>query len=151
MPLQNPADRPLILWFRRDLRQDDHPMLAAAAATGRPLIPVFVLDPETEAVGAAAKWRWGLGIDRFARDLAAAGSRMTLRRGAALDQLTALIAETGAVGVWWSRLYDPAAVARDSAVKAALKDAGLAARSFGGHVLVEPWDLATATGGPYRV
>ena len=151
MPLQNPDDRPLILWFRRDLRRDDHPMLAAAVATGRPLIPVFLLEPETGAVGAAARWRWGLGIDRFARDLAAAGSRMTLRRGAALDQLTALIAETGAVGVWWSRLYDPASVARDSAVKAALKDAGLEARSFGGHVLVEPWDLATGQGGPYRV
>ena len=36
---------PLILWSRRDLRLSDHPMLAAARATGRPLVPVFVLDP----------------------------------------------------------------------------------------------------------
>ncbi len=48
-------DRPLILWFRRDLRLADQPMLAAAVATERPLVPVFVLDPETEALGAAAK------------------------------------------------------------------------------------------------
>ena len=151
MSLQNPDDRPLILWFRRDLRRDDHPMLAAAVATGRPLIPVFVLDPEAMATGAAAKWRWGLAVERFGQDLAEAGSRMILRRGPALDQLNALIAETGAAGVWWSRLYDPASVARDTAVKVALKEAGHEAKSFHGHVLVEPWDLATGQGGPYRV
>jgi deoxyribodipyrimidine photo-lyase len=53
---------PLILWFRRDLRLDDHPILAAAVAQGRPLIPVFILDPETEAQGAAARWRLGLAV-----------------------------------------------------------------------------------------
>ena len=30
-------DTPLILWFRRDLRLDDHPMLTAAAATVSPM------------------------------------------------------------------------------------------------------------------
>ena len=48
-------DKPLILWFRRDLRLSDHPMLSQAVATGRRLIPVFILDPETEAIGAAPK------------------------------------------------------------------------------------------------
>nr|HMS96973.1 deoxyribodipyrimidine photo-lyase [Tabrizicola sp.] len=33
---------PLILWFRRDLRLADQPMLAAAVASGRPLMPVFI-------------------------------------------------------------------------------------------------------------
>lgn len=72
---------PLILWFRRDLRLGDHPMLAAAVASGRPLLPVFVLDAETEALGAAAKWRLGLGLARFAGTLAGIGSRLILRRG----------------------------------------------------------------------
>ena len=45
------SDRPLSLWFRRDLRLGDQPMLSAAVALGRPLLPVFVLDPETEALG----------------------------------------------------------------------------------------------------
>ena len=142
---------PLILWFRRDLRCDDHPMLAAAAATGRPLIPLFVLDPEAEAIGAAPKWRLGLAVARFGATLAQAGSRLTLRRGAALPHLQALVAETGAAGVWWSRLYDPASVARDRDVKSALKRAGLDARSFHGLVLCEPWEITTREGGPYRV
>jgi deoxyribodipyrimidine photo-lyase len=150
--MPDPAgDAPLILWFRRDLRLDDHPMLRAAAATGRPLLAVFVLDPETEALGAAAKGRLGLSVAAFAKALKGTGLTLVLRRGAALPTLAALLAETDAAGVWWSRLYDPAARSRDSAVKAALKAAGHEARSFAGHLLAEPWEVMTGQGGPYRV
>ena len=145
------TDTPLILWFRRDLRLTDHPMLAQAAATGRPVIPVFILDPETEGLGAAPKWRLGLGIAEFAKALEALGARLILRRGAALDVLQRLMAETGATGVWWSRLYDPASVARDTGVKASLKAAGHEAQSFSGHLLFEPWTVTTGQGGFYRV
>ena len=145
------TDKPLILWFRRDLRLSDHPMIAHAVATGRPLVPVFILDPETEAAGAAAKWRLGLGVAAFATALQGVHSRLILRRGPALTVLQALIAETGASGVMWQRLYDPAAVARDTAVKAALLAAGVAADSFDGHLLFEPWTVQTGQGGYYKV
>ena len=145
------SETPLILWFRRDLRLGDHPMLAAAVATGRPLMPVFVLDPETEAIGAAPKWRLGLAVEAYARSLERIGLRLLLRRGSALSALEELVAETGAGGVWWSRLYDPASVARDAGVKAALKARGLEARSFAGHLLHEPWAVETGQGGFYRV
>ena len=142
---------PLILWFRRDLRLDDLPMLSAALATGRPLIPVFILDPETEALGAAPKWRLGLGVEAFARRLEAAGSRLVLRRGPAAAVLMALVEETGAAGVMWSRLYDPASKARDMGVKSALRARGLLAESHAGHLLHEPWTVQTGQGGFYRV
>lgn len=146
---------PVLLWFRRDLRLHDHAALtaalAAAQAGGGAVIPVFVLDPETEALGAAAKWRLGESLAALARDLAARGSRLILRRGPALDVLRALITETGAGAVQWSRLYDPPARARDTAVKAALRAAGIAAQSHPGHLLFEPWEVETKTGGPYRV
>ncbi len=126
-------------------------MLTLAAASARPVIPVFILDPETEALGAAAKWRLGLGIAAFLQSLEGLGSRLILRRGAALPVLQALVAETGAAGVHWSRLYDPASVARDTAVKAALKAAGAEAVSHAGHLLHEPWSVETGAGGFYRV
>jgi deoxyribodipyrimidine photo-lyase len=145
------TETPLILWFRRDLRLGDQPMLSAAVATGRPLLPVFVLDPETEAIGAAPKWRLGLAVSAFAEALERIGLPLILRRGAALSVLERLVAETGAGGVWWSRLYDPASVARDTGVKAALKGRGLEARSFAGHLLHEPWAVETGGGGYYKV
>ena len=145
------TDTPLILWFRRDLRLTDHPMLSAALATKQPLIPLFILDPETEALGAAAQWRLGLAVERFAATLSAMGSRLILRRGPAQAVLDQVIAETGAAGVLWSRLYDPASRGRDEAVKAGLKARGLLAHSHPGHLLHEPWTIATGQGGAFKV
>ncbi|WP_127109731.1 cryptochrome/photolyase family protein [Pararhodobacter zhoushanensis] len=142
---------PLILWFRRDLRLDDNPMLAAAAATGRPLIPVFIADGSVTGIGAAARWRMGEAVESFGTRLAGQGSRMILRRGPALPVLLELISQTGASGVWWTRLYDPFSRERDTDIKDYLKSQGLEARSFHGHTLAEPWDVATQTGGPYKV
>ena len=142
---------PILLWFRRDLRLADHPALTAACETGRPVIPVFIHDESVEALGAAPKMRIGAGVGVLADTLAAKGSKLILRRGKALEVLQTLIAETGAGAVWWTRCYDPEAVARDRAVKAALKDAGVDARSFGGHLMFEPWTVETGTGGFYKV
>jgi deoxyribodipyrimidine photo-lyase len=142
--------RPRIFWFRRDLRLGDNPGLQAAAEGG-PVLPVFVLDPETEAQGAAPLWRLGLSVERLARELKAAGSRLVLRRGAALETLRALVRETGAEAVHWTRYYTPESVARDKGVKAGLEADGVAARSHAGLLLHEPWDVETKAGGPFRV
>jgi deoxyribodipyrimidine photo-lyase len=142
---------PIILWFRRDFRLADNPMLAAAVATGRPLIPVAICDEQVEAIGAAPKWRWGAAVGAFTARLEAICSRLILRRGRAQDALDRLIAETGATAVWWGRLYDPASKARDTAVKASLRAQGIDAQSFPGFLLHEPWTVATGQGGFYRV
>ena len=145
------ADKPLILWFRRDLRLSDHPMLSAALASGRPLVPVFILDDETDALGAAPKFRLGLALAQFAVRLEAMGSRLILRRGDALQVLEALVGEVGASGVMWSRAYDAPSRARDQSVKSALRARGLIAQSHPGALLFEPWEVETGQGGPYRV
>ena len=143
---------PILIWLRRDLRLSDHPAFDAACATGRPVVPVYILDTQAAALGAAPEFRLGLGLGHFAQTLAAQGSRLIFRRGAgALDALTALIKETGAGAVYWSRQYEPDAVARDTQVKAALKERGIEARSFGGHLMFEPWTVETKTGGYYKV
>ena len=145
------SKRPVLWWVRRDMRLDDNPGLAAMAASGRPVIPVFVLDPETEAIGAAALWRMGLGIQAYGDTLHQIGSRLVLRRGPALEVLLALIAETGAEAVHWGRLYDPTSRARDTAIKAHLRTQGIEAYSHPGHLLWEPWEVETAQGGFFRV
>ena len=43
-----------LLWFRRDLRIDDHPALAAAAVAGE-VVPVFVVDPRLVASSGAPR------------------------------------------------------------------------------------------------
>jgi len=142
---------PVILWFRRDLRLSDHPALRAACESERPLIPLFILDDLAEGLGAAPKWRLGEGLAALQAHLERLGSRLILRRGPALEVLEALIDETGAGAVHWTRAYDPQAQARDTTAKSTLKAKGIAARSFPGHLLFEPWTVETKTGGYYRV
>ncbi|MET4127068.1 deoxyribodipyrimidine photo-lyase [Roseovarius sp. MBR-6] len=140
-----------LLWLRRDLRLGDHPALLAACAGGGPVVPVFIHDESVSALGAAAKWRLGLSLASLARELEARGSRLILRRGAARDVLLALAEELDAAAVHWSRLYDPETIARDSAIKTALKARGIEAQSHNSHLLFEPWTVETGTGGFYRV
>ena len=142
---------PVIFWTRRDFRLSDNPALSAACASGAPVIPVFICDEVVEAHGAAPKWRLGLGAEAFSKRLSGLGSGLVFRRGRALEQLRALMAETGAREVHWNRLYDPDSRARDEGVKAGLKADGFEAVSHAGHVLHEPWTVETGTGGFYRV
>jgi deoxyribodipyrimidine photo-lyase len=145
------TDRPILLWFRRDLRLADNPMLAEAAKSGRPVVPVFLYDEAVEALGAAARWRTGLAVAAFAEALEAKGLRLILRRGAAQSALSELVAETGAGSVWWGRGYDPAYIPRDTAIKAALREKGIDVASHAGFLLFEPWDVASGSGRFYRV
>lgn len=149
--MNTPLGGPVLVWFRRDFRVSDHAALSAAAAQGRTVIPVFIHDRISDSLGAAPKWRLGQALRVFDATLRQQGSRLILRRGDALAQLRALAAETGATAVYWSRLYDPDSVARDSAVKKALREDGIEARSFGGHLMFEPWTVQTKTGGFYKV
>jgi deoxyribodipyrimidine photo-lyase len=144
--------RPTLLWLRRDLRVADHPGWEAALALGGPVIPVFVLDPVIERTyGAAPRWRLERALEAHAEALAARGSRLVLRRGPALEALRALVAETGAGRVVWSRQYEREARARDTEVKAALKADGVEAVSVNSALLFEPWTVETTEGSYYKV
>ncbi|KAB7616141.1 deoxyribodipyrimidine photo-lyase [Amylibacter sp. SFDW26] len=142
---------PIILWLRRDLRLSDHPALYTAVQTGRPIIPVWIHDECVETLGAAPKWRMGLSVKQFATTLENMGSKLILRRGKAVDVLKGLVKETGATTVYWSRAYDLDAIERDTAVKTSLREMGLKADSFKGHLLFEPWVAQTKAGGFFKV
>ena len=142
---------PILLWLRRDLRLTDNSALHAAHQTGRPVIPVFIHDDIVAATPDCPKWRWGLSIADFAGRLSQIGGRLILRRGDPLEVLRALIDETGADSVHWSRLYHPDSIARDKRVKEGLKADGIAVTSHPGHTLFEPWTVETKTGGFYKV
>ncbi|KAA2317152.1 deoxyribodipyrimidine photo-lyase [Pseudooceanicola sediminis] len=143
--------KPTLLWLRRDLRLTDHPALNAALARGGPVIAVFIQDDSVTGLGAAAKFRLGLGLAALAETLRAQGQRLILRRGPAREVLEELLAQTGADAVYWSRLYDPQAIERDSRIKSALRDNGVEAQSFSGHLLFEPWEVETGQGSYYKV
>ncbi|TVR03992.1 MAG: deoxyribodipyrimidine photo-lyase [Deltaproteobacteria bacterium] len=143
-----------IVWFRGDLRLDDHPALCAGVKRGA-VLPLYVLEPCDAAggwpPGGASRWWLHHSLASLSSDLERLGSPLVLRRGRALEVLEDVVGSSGATAVFWNRRYDPAGVAVDRGVKAALKARGLEVRSFRGGVLWEPWEVETKGGDPYRV
>ncbi len=149
-----PSENPVIVWFRQDLRLADNPALAAAVVSGRPILPLYILDedsPDMRQLGGASRWWLHHSLDSLSSDLRDRGLQLVLRRGAAAVELARLIDEVNAVEVVWNRCYEPGSIARDTAVKAMLREAGVEAESFNGSLLIEPWEIETGQGGPYKV
>ena len=142
---------PVIVWLRRDLRLADNPALHAAAATGRPVLPVFVLDERGDWAPGAASRIWLRGsLEALATDFAGLGAPLTLRRGASEAVLPALAAETGAAAIYWNRNWEPEGVARGKRVHDALP-ASCRSRAFNDRLLFLPESIRTRAGGPFRV
>lgn len=146
------ADDPVILWFRNDLRLADNPALHAATRQSEKVIPVFI-DDETNGrpLGSAAKWWRAASLSALDADIRARGSSLLFFAGETIAILDRLVKETGAKSVYWSRSYDPATIERDKSLKSHFINQGIDAKSFAGHLLFEPWEISTKSGGPFKV
>ena len=145
---------PTIVWFRHDLRLDDHPALHAAVVSGGPIIPVYIWAPQEEgdwAPGDASCWWLRQSLASLDLALRQRGSRLVLRQGESLSTLVGMARETGAGAVLWHQRYEPAAMARDATIACALRRPGLTAITFNTSVLFEPNDVCTHQGTPFRV
>lgn len=139
----------VIWWARRDLRLHDNDALKAALAHGGQVVPVFVLDPALLAAADVSEARVAFlfgGLRALDADLRIRGSRLIVRRGEPLAELSQLAAETGAEAIYTEADPWPYGRRRDAAVAAALPlhlTTGLT---------VHPVDLVRkADGGPYTV
>ncbi|WP_462320940.1 cryptochrome/photolyase family protein [Halochromatium sp.] len=143
-----------LVWLRRDLRLGDNPALAAALEHCERVIPVYLHAPDEEALwqpGAASRWWQHQSLSALDQCLRGLGSGLIIRRGESLANLRQLVRETGATAVHWNRCYEPAVIARDSAIKQALRAEGVSCTSHNAALLSEPWCLKTGHGEPYRV
>ncbi len=118
------------------------------------MVPVFVFDPGGEAPwapGGASRWWLHHSLEALGASLAARGSRLILARGETAAVLAGLARSTGADTVFWNRAYEPAAIARERTVAAALARVGVATRVSPGSLLFEPDAVANREGGPFQV
>jgi deoxyribodipyrimidine photo-lyase len=136
-------------WARRDLRLTDNQALAAALLHADQVIPVFVLDPALlQADWAGAKrvaFMLG-GLRELDRSLRARKSYLVVRHGDPLEELGALLAETGAEVVFAEEDVWPYGARRDARIAEALP------LHMTGGLTVHPSDaVLKADGAPYTV
>jgi deoxyribodipyrimidine photo-lyase len=139
----------VIVWLRRDLRLRDQAAFVAAAASERPVIPVYVLDDDTpkhRRMGAASRWWLHHSLTRLDADLRAMGSQLVLRRGKSHEALSAIRRETGARTVHAIRHYEPWWRNAEKAVGKALD-----LRLHDGNYLSRPGSVLTGAGQPYKI
>lgn len=130
----------------------------AASNAGLPVVCLYVRDwtsTNTRPPGGARQWWLNSSlsslnaslIDRF-------GGGITLKtsdeRGA-VGAIEDLLKDCDIAGVFWNRRYSPHDVEADKSLKEWLKAKDIAAESFNGHLLKEPWTVCTKDGRPYRV
>ncbi len=140
-----------IVWLRRDLRLADNPALSQAATEHTRILPVYIHAPDEEAPwepGAASRWWLHHALADLATQL---DGRLLIRRGPSLEALQTLVAESGAAAVYWNRLYEPAAIARDTVIKEALRHADVGVASGNAGLLFEPWTVHNRQSKPFRV
>ena len=124
-----------IVWFRRDLRLSDNPALYNATQNGKPIIPLFILDENTNSAGAAFKWRLGLSLESLSLDLQRYNSKLILRKGAPLNVLKELKSILGDINIFWNRLYDENSINRDTEIKSYFQSQEVSVTSTEGMLL----------------
>lgn len=145
--------RPVVMWFRQDLRLADNAALRAAAEAG-PLICLYVLDdatPRDWAWGGASRWWLHKSLERLTAALARHRLTLILRQGQADKVIADVLAETKAEALYFTRDYAPWSGALEKRIKAAVEKHGAACHRYGGFLLHEPEAIRTGQGEPYKV
>ena len=144
---------PILVWFRRDLRTSDNPALNAAAKSGAPVIPLYILNnkPVPWHPGGASSWWLEGSLTKLDEDLTLINSRLILRCGDPKKILLELAKTTCAQALYFTRLYEPNAVNEEKSVAACFSKVGLDCRRFGGTVLFEPEEITSKSGKPFKV
>lgn len=147
-----------LVWFRRDLRVQDHPALHQALRQCAQVHCVFVFDTDildalpradrrVEFIQAAL-----LELDQQLRTLSGhAAGGLIVRHASARTEIPALAQALGADAVFTHHDDEPAALARDAEVRTALTLQCRAMHTFQDHSIFERTELLTQGGTPYTV
>jgi deoxyribodipyrimidine photo-lyase len=146
------GDRPVIVWFRRDLRLADNPALLHAYRLDAPVLPVYADDRQHGdpwAPGSAGRWWLRQSLERLAERLALLGAPLTSMTGPADEALPTLARSVGAGAVLWNRLWEPFSRDLERRLAGALERDGVEWRSFNAALLFEPEGEVSSTGRPF--
>ena len=140
---------PTVLWFRRDLRLDDHPALLAAAAENTDVLGVFVSD-DVPLLASGAPRRVFLAGALAALSKSMNG-RLLVVHGRPDSVIPRVASAIGASAVHASADYGPYGRRRDEKVSNALRDKDIDWVTTGSPYAVAPGRVRKPDGSPYAV
>jgi deoxyribodipyrimidine photo-lyase len=150
-----------LVWFRRDLRADDHAALHHALRQSRQVFCAFVFDREqldalprrdrrVEFIRASL-----VSLDGQLRELGLAqgteGVGLIVRHGTPVDEIARLASALHVQAVYANHDDDPQALARDARVRGTLAAQGVLFTTSKDHVVFERSEVLSAGATPYSV
>ena len=134
------------MWFRRDLRINDHPALLAAIESSDQVIPLFILDKQQiDEAGSKLLAYMSQSLRKLDESL---GNRLHIIEGDQVEVLSALIKKYGVEQVHISDEYERYGATRDARVEAA----GISLVRTGSPYAVTPGRVVKPSDGtPYKV
>jgi deoxyribodipyrimidine photo-lyase len=139
------SSRTALVWLRRDLRLRDNPALRHACDHADKVFLVYIHSPEEEGEwthASASRWWLHYSLQALSDELKSMDGHLIIREGKSAATLHALIEETGATLVTWNRLYEPAAIARDAALKKELREQDIEVESCNGSSMAKNYPFA---------
>ena len=140
-----------VMWFRRDLRLQDHPALleAANSAEGSGVVGLFVIDPEFfEPAGTVMR---AYQLDALAALNASMHGNLYIRIGDPRVVVPEVATRVGATSVHISADFEPAGHTRDIHIEQLLGKAGVSLVRTGSPYAVAPGRVLKDDGTAYRV
>jgi deoxyribodipyrimidine photo-lyase len=144
---------PVVVVYHRDLRVHDHPALAEAARTGRPVVPVFVVDKRLFSSPRSANRAAFLveSLIDLRRSLQRMAGQLYVRVGDPVDEVMKVAAHTGAETVHVGEDVTPLARRRQDRLGEACRKERLELSVFPGTMVVPAGDILPAGADHYRV
>lgn len=147
-------EKVILMWFRRDLRVEDNAALWHAAKTSAPVLPLFIVDKklisELPSDGAVFDFQAAC-LEELSEALRQLGAELCIRYGNPLEIFREFFEKLPIMAIYYNRDYEPYARKRDEAVEGLAKKYGISVYSFKDLVLVEPWEILTLEGNPFRI
>ena len=143
--------KPIIYLFYRDLRLKDNIALARAIETGRPIVPVYIHDPNAPSYllkDSVSEWWLFKSLKKLDQSLRELNSKLIFRRGNREEVLKKLIKVTDSEAIYLSRRYSDWENTEDQLLSNKLS---IPFRRFKGYLLSEPEELRTKSGNAYKV
>ena len=143
-----------VFWFRRDLRLNDNAALYHALNSGKPVLPIFIFDPEIlkelPEKDARVTFIYAL-LNQINQKLEKQGSQLLIKQGKPLSVFKDLIQEFEIAAVYTNRDYEPYAIQRDQEVKNFLESKHIIFHEFKDQVIFEKSEVSKQDGSPYTV
>lgn len=135
-----------LIWFQRDLRIHDNPLLDWAIQQGKPIIAIYIYSPEEDypwSEGAASRWWLHHSLVKLSEDLASLNITLRFFKANSVETLNELTDELQISAIGWTNRVEPNRVACENKIEQQLNTKQISVKRFNSGLLQKPYDFLT--------